>query len=65
MARTKDNAVVAVIGGLTRTQAANITKDIIRSKADNAPLGRGSIGICKNSNVGNMLHSGRRKAING
>ena len=43
MAGKKDKAVVAVISGLTNNQAAQITKDIMRSKQKNAPNGRGTV----------------------
>ena len=43
MAGKKDKAVVAVISGLTDNQAAQITKDIMKSKQRNAPNGRGTV----------------------
>ena len=42
MAGKKNHAVVAVISGLTSNQAADITKDIMKSKQKHAPQGRGT-----------------------
>ena len=65
MAGKKDNAVVSVIAGLTKTQAAQISKDIMRSKAKYAPNSRGTIATGLIKNVGNLIQSGKRKAIKG
>ena len=43
MAGKKDRAVVAVISDLTQNQAAQISKDIMKSKTKYAPIGRGTI----------------------
>ena len=43
MAGKKDKSVVAVISGLTDSQAARISADIMKSKQRNAPSGRGTI----------------------
>lgn len=58
MAGRKDKAVVAVISGLTDNQAAQITKDIMRSKQKNAPLGRGTVASGLMSSVGTLLQNG-------
>lgn len=55
MAGKKDNAVVAVISGLTRNQAAEISRDIMKSKQKYAPDGRGTIASGKHSNVGKLI----------
>ena len=55
MAGKKDKAVVAVISGLTDNQAAQITKDIMKSKQRNAPYGRGTIASGLMSSVGSLL----------
>lgn len=65
MAGKKDNAVVSVISGLTKTQAAQISKDIMRSKSKYAPNSRGTIATGLIKNVGNLIQSGKRKAIKG
>jgi len=41
MAGKKDQSVVAVIDGLTKTQAANISSDILKAKNKHAPEARG------------------------
>lgn len=63
MAGLKDNAVVAVMGDLTDTQAAQITKEIIRAKKKYAPLGRGTIACGKKENIGGLLQMGKRKQL--
>ncbi len=65
MAGKKDHAVVAVISDLTRSQAAQISKEIMCAKAKHAPLGRGTIATGQKSNVGALLQSGTRKRIGG
>lgn len=55
MAGKKDKAVVAVISGLTDNQAAQITKDILKSKQKNAPFGRGTVASGFMSSVGLLL----------
>lgn len=55
MAGKKDKAVVAVISGLTPTQAANIHKDIVKAKQKHAPNGRGTSSIGPMESIGNML----------
>lgn len=65
MAGKKDHAVVAVISDLTRSQAAQISKDIINAKAKHAPLGRGTITAGEKCNVGSLIQSGIRKRIGG
>jgi len=63
MAGIKDNAVVAVISGLTTEQSAQITKDIMKSKAKNAPNSQGTIASGKRGDVGGLLQSGSRKQL--
>ena len=52
MAGKKDKSVVAVISGLTDSQAARITADIMKSKQRNAPNGRGTVASGFTSSVG-------------
>jgi hypothetical protein len=58
MAGKKDKAVVAVISGLTDNQAAQITKDILKSKQKNAPLARGTAASGFMSSVGSLCAPG-------
>ena len=61
MAGKKDNAVVAVISGLTSNQASQISRDIMRSKEKYAPLGRGTIASGKHSGVGALIQKGTKR----
>ncbi len=61
MAGKKENAVVAVITGLTSNQAAQISREIMRAKEKHAPLGRGTIASGKHSSVGALLQKGIKK----
>jgi len=61
MAGKKDNAVVAVISGLTSNQASQISRDIMRSKEKYAPFGRGTIASGKHSGVGALLQKGTKR----
>lgn len=61
MAGKKDNAVVAVISDLTQTQAAQVSKEIMKAKAKYASHGRGTIAMGVKSNVGALIQSGRKK----
>ena len=61
MAGKKDKAVVAVISGLTDNQAAQITKDIMKSKQKNAPLERGTVASGPMVNVGSLLQKGNKQ----
>ena len=61
MAGKKDKAVVAVISGLTNNQAAQIPKDIMRSKQKNAPNGRGTVASGFMSSVGSLLQKGTKQ----
>lgn len=61
MAGKKDKAVVAVISGLTDNQAAQITKDIMKSKQKNAPLERGTVASGLMANVGSLLQKGNKQ----
>lgn len=63
MAGKKDKAVVAVISGLTDTQASMLMKDIMRAKSKNAPYGRGTIAVGTQENVGGLLQKGHRKCL--
>ena len=65
MAGKKDNAVVAVIAGLTKSQAASISREIMRAKAKHAPNGRGTIASGLMENVGSLIQSGIRKSLKG
>ena len=55
MAGKKNQSVVAVIDGLTSTQAANIQADIIKSKNKHAPSARGIATQGNRQDVGKML----------
>lgn len=61
MAGKKDKAVIAVISGLTDTQAAEITKGIMQTKNKHAPLSRGTIAFDKMGNVSALLQKGTKK----
>lgn len=61
MAGKKDNAVVAVISDLTQTQAAQMSKEIMKAKAKYAPHGRGTIASGLKTNVGSLIQSGRKR----
>ena len=61
MAGKKDQAVVAVIAGLTSNQAAQITKDIIKSKQKNAALARGTVSSGVISSVSSLLQKGHKQ----
>lgn len=61
MAGKKDNALVAVISGLTQTQAAQMSKEIMKAKAKHAPHGRGTIAAGKTMNVGSLIQKGFKK----
>lgn len=65
MAGKKDRAVVAVISDLTRSQAAQISKGIMRAKDKHAPLGRGTIATGERSTVGALIQGGIKKRIGG
>lgn len=61
MAGKKDKSVVAVISGLTNNQAAQISKDIMKSKQKYAPYSRGTIAAGLTSSVGSLLQKGNKK----
>lgn len=61
MAGKKNQAVVAVISGLTNNQAAQITKDIMKSKQKYAPLARGTASSGLMSSVGSLLQKGNKR----
>ncbi len=58
MSGKKNNVVVSVITGLTETQAANINRDIMKSKQKNAPHSRGTSGIGLFEDVASLLSNG-------
>lgn len=58
MAGKKDNVVVAVIGNLTASQAAELQKQIVVAKGRYAPNGRGTIATGTRENVGVLIQSG-------
>lgn len=64
MAGKKDNVIVAVISDLTREQAGQIMKDIMKSKGAHAPTGRGTIATGKKEDVGKLIQQGNRRRIN-
>jgi hypothetical protein len=59
MTGKKNQSVVAVIDGLTPTQAANIQADIIKSKNKHAPNARGIATQGNREDVGKMLSNGQ------
>ena len=61
MSGKKDRSVVAVISGLTLNQAAQISKDIMKSKQKYAPSGRGTIAAGFTSSVGSLLQKGNKR----
>lgn len=61
MAGKKDNAVVAVIAGLTSIQASKLSSAIMSAKSNIAPLGRGTIATGKHSFVGSLLQKGTKR----
>ena len=61
MAEKKENAVVAVISGLTSKQAAKILSAIISAKSSIAPFGRGTIATGTHSSVGSLLQKGTKR----
>ncbi|MBP3267970.1 MAG: hypothetical protein J6M07_06590 [Ruminococcus sp.] len=61
MAGAKDNAVVAVISGLTSGQASKISAEIMKAKQKHAPLGRGTIATGQQQNVGSLLQKGTKR----
>ena len=63
MAGKKDKSVVAVISGLTDSQAARISADIMKSKQRNAPNGRGTVASGFTSSVGSLLQKGTKRVV--
>ena len=61
MAGKSDKSVIAVISGLTNNQAAQISKDIMKSKQKYAPSGRGTIAAGFTSSVGALLQKSNKK----
>lgn len=61
MAGKKDKAVVAVISGLTDSQVARISADIMKSKLRNAPGGRGTVASGFTSCIGSLLQKGTKR----
>ncbi len=58
MAGKKAQSVVAVIDGLTQTQAANITSDIIKAKNKHAPDARATAVSANRLDIGKNISSG-------
>ena len=63
MAGMKNHALVAVLAGLTPSQAAGISQEIMKAKQKYAPEGRGTIDIGRHENIGALLQGGQRKAL--
>lgn len=61
MAGKKDNAIVAVISGLTSNQASLISRGIMQLKDKHAPFSRGTIASGKHSVVGALLQKGTKR----
>ena len=58
MAGKKDQSLVTIIDGLTKTQAANIQADISKSKNKHAPTARAISTQGSRQDVGKMISSG-------
>ncbi|MCD7715321.1 MAG: hypothetical protein LUI39_02570 [Lachnospiraceae bacterium] len=63
MAGKRNRVVVAVISGMTDTQAADVTKEIMKAKQKKAPNARGTIASGNENEVGGLLQQGYRKQI--
>lgn len=63
MAGKKDQMVIAVIGGLTKSQSANLTASIMKDKGRVAPKARGTIASGEQTKTGRLLQGGIRKAL--
>ena len=61
MAGKKDRAVVAVISDLTSSQAAQVSREIMRAKDKYAPSGRGIISSGMKNSVGSLLQRGQKR----
>ena len=61
MAGKRNSALVAVITDLTSSQAAQMSKEIMRAKAKYAPHGRGTIASGLKSSVSSLIQSGQKK----
>ncbi len=61
MAGEKNRAIVAVLTNLTETQAAEISKDLMKSKQKHAEHGRGIISVTQESNVKKILRKGTKE----
>jgi hypothetical protein len=57
VAGKKDKVVVAVIGDLTASQAAELQKQIVVAKCRYAPNGRGTIATGTRENVGVLIQN--------
>ncbi len=61
MAGKKDQALVVVLTDMTPTQAGKILDKVVRAKAGEAPLARGTAVVGPKNAVGKMLADGREK----
>lgn len=61
MAGKSDKSVIAVIAGLTSNQAAQISKDILKSKQKYASSSRGTIATGFTSSVGALLQKNNKR----
>ena len=61
MAKNNGFAVIAVLSDLSEKAAANISRDIMRSKQKHTSSGRGTIATGLMSNVSKMLQSGHKQ----
>jgi len=59
----KNQSVIAVIDGLTATQAANIQADILKSKSKHAPKARGIATQGDREDIGKMISSGQKAVM--
>lgn len=58
MAGKKDQSLVVIIDGLTKTQAANMQADIIKSKGKHAPNARAIATQGSRQDVSKMISAG-------
>ena len=59
----RDNVVVAVIGGLTETEAENVSRGIMKQKRIYGHNGKGTIAVGKKDSVGGLLEKGHSNLI--
>lgn len=65
MAGRKDKAVVAVIKGLTDSQASRLIGDIVKAKNKYAGHAQGTASVCSEERIGRFLQKGCYKRLEG